>query len=134
MYILGINAYHADASACIYHNDVLIAASEEERFRRIKHWAGFPTAAISFCLKEAGITIQEVDYIAISRDPKANFLKKVFTAFKNRLSFANIINRAKNIKKAANLWIGHMTTIIAKTDNHKKPASIRDQSGWCMRK
>lgn len=103
MYILGINAYHADASACIYHNDVLIAASEEERFRRIKHWAGFPTAAISFCLKEAGITIQEVDYIAISRDPKANFLKKVFTAFKNRLSFSNIINRAKNLKKAANL-------------------------------
>jgi carbamoyltransferase len=103
MYILGINAYHADASACIYHNDVLIAASEEERFRRIKHWAGFPTAAISFCLQEAGISIQEVDYIAISRDPKANFGKKVLTAFKNRLSFSNIINRAKNLKKAANI-------------------------------
>ena len=103
MYILGINAYHADASACIYHDDELIAASEEERFRRIKHWAGFPTSAIQFCLNEAKIDIQQVDYIAISRDPKANFGKKVLTALKNRLSLGNIINRAKNLKKAANI-------------------------------
>lgn len=103
MYILGINAYHADASACIYHNDQLIAAAEEERFRRIKHWAGFPTIAIEFCLKEAGITISEVDYIGISRDPKANFSKKVFTALKNRLSVSNMLNRAKNLKKAASI-------------------------------
>lgn len=103
MYILGINAYHADASACIYHDDELIAATEEERFRRIKHWAGFPTEAIQFCLKEAGIDIQQVDYIAISRDPKANFGKKVFTALKNRLSIGNMINRAKNLKKAASI-------------------------------
>ena len=103
MYILGINAYHADASACIYHDDELIAASEEERFRRIKHWAGFPTEAIQFCLNEAKINIQQVDYIAISRDPKANFGKKVLTALKNRLSLGNIINRAKNLKKAANI-------------------------------
>jgi carbamoyltransferase len=103
MYILGINAYHADASACIYHNGELIAAAEEERFRRIKHWAGFPTIAIEFCLKEAGISISDVDYIGISRDPKANFGKKVFTAIKNRLSVSNMLNRAKNLKKAANI-------------------------------
>ncbi|MFC5283184.1 carbamoyltransferase [Pedobacter alpinus] len=103
MYILGINAYHADASACIYHNDQLIAAAEEERFRRIKHWAGFPTIAIEFCLKEAGISISDVDYIGISRDPKANFSKKVFTALKNRLSMSNMLNRAKNLKKAASI-------------------------------
>ncbi|WP_017260236.1 carbamoyltransferase family protein [Pedobacter arcticus] len=103
MYILGINAYHADASACIYHNDQLIAAAEEERFRRIKHWAGFPTIAIEFCLKEAGISISDVDYIGISRDPKANLGKKVFTALKNRLSLSNMLNRAKNLKKAASI-------------------------------
>ncbi len=103
MYILGINAYHADASACIYHNGELIAAAEEERFRRIKHWAGFPTIAIKFCLKEAGISISEVDYIGISRDPKANFGKKVFSAIKNRLSVSNMLNRAKNLKKAASI-------------------------------
>ncbi|RYD78637.1 MAG: carbamoyltransferase [Sphingobacteriales bacterium] len=103
MYILGINAYHGDSSACIYKDGKIIAATEEERFRRIKHWAGFPTQAIEFCLKEAGISIQEVDYIAISRDPKANFLKKVGTAIKNKLSIANIISRAKNLKKAASI-------------------------------
>lgn len=103
MYILGINAYHGDASACIYHNSQLIAASEEERFRRVKHWAGFPTEAIDFCLKEAGISITEVDYIALSRNPKANFGKKVFTALKNRLSLGNMINRVKNLKKASSI-------------------------------
>jgi len=103
MYILGINAYHADASACIYHNGELIAASEEERFRRIKHWAGFPTEAIDFCLREAGVTIQDIDYIGISRDPKANLGKKIFTALKNRLSLGNMLNRVKNLKKAAGI-------------------------------
>ncbi|RBQ09992.1 carbamoyltransferase family protein [Pedobacter miscanthi] len=100
MYILGLNAYHGDSSACIYKDGEIIAASEEERFRRIKHWAGFPSKAIEFCLTEAGITINEVDYIAVSRDPKANFSKKVLTALKNRLSLKNMINRAQNLKKA----------------------------------
>lgn len=129
MYILGINAYHADASACIYRDDELIAASEEERFRRIKHWAGFPTEAIQFCLKEAGITIQQVDFIAISRDPKANFGKKVFTALKNRLSIGNMINRAKNLQKAAsiedeictffNLEKGELKAKIINVEHHR---------------
>lgn len=100
MYILGINAYHGDSSACIYKDGEIIAASEEERFRRIKHWAGFPSMAIQFCLNEAGITINELDYIAVSRDPRANFLRKIFTALKNRLSLKNMINRAQNLKKA----------------------------------
>ncbi|RZL54792.1 MAG: carbamoyltransferase, partial [Pedobacter sp.] len=77
MYILGLNAYHGDSSACIYRDGTIIAASEEERFRRIKHWAGFPSMSIEFCLNEAGITILDVDYIAVSRDPKANFFKKI---------------------------------------------------------
>jgi len=100
MYILGLNAHHGDSSACIYKDGEIIAASEEERFRRIKHWAGFPSMAIQFCLNEAGITINELDYIAVSRDPKANFLRKIFTALKNRLSLKNMINRAHNLKKA----------------------------------
>lgn len=103
MYILGINAYHGDSSACIYQNGTLIAAAEEERFRRIKHWAGFPSQAIQFCLDEAGIDITDVDHIAISRDPKANFSQKIFTALKNRLSINNMINRVKNLKKAASI-------------------------------
>ena len=46
--VLGLNAYHADSSAAIFLDGVLLAATEEERFRRIKHWAGFPSEAIKF--------------------------------------------------------------------------------------
>jgi len=103
MYILGINAYHGDSAACIYKNGEIIAASEEERFRRIKHWAGFPSMAIQFCLDEAGINIRDVDHIAISRDPRANFGKKIFTAVKNRLSIKNIADRMRNLQKAKSI-------------------------------
>jgi carbamoyltransferase len=120
MYILGLNAYHGDSSACIYKDGILIAATEEERFRRIKHWAGFPTKSIEFCLKEASISIQDVDYIAISRDPKANFQKKVFSAIKNKLSVSNIINRVKNLKKASSIeeeFILHFGAVKAQIIN-----------------
>ncbi|MFC4211305.1 carbamoyltransferase [Pedobacter lithocola] len=103
MYILGINAFHGDSAACIYKDGTLIAATEEERFRRIKHWAGFPSMSIQFCLNEAGIDIRDVDHIAISRNPKANFTKKVFTALKNRLSIKNINDRLQNLKKAKSI-------------------------------
>jgi carbamoyltransferase len=103
MYILGLNAYHGDSAACIYKDNVLIAASEEERFRRIKHWAGFPSMAIEFCLEEAGISIEELDFIAIAKDPYANFHLKVLSAIKNRLDFRNIRHRLTHAKKASNL-------------------------------
>ena len=53
MYILGINAYHGDSSAGLICNEKLRSAVEVERFRRIKHWAGFPSEAIRWCLQEA---------------------------------------------------------------------------------
>jgi carbamoyltransferase len=77
MIILGINAYHADSSAAIFVNGQLVAAIEEERFKRVKHWAGFPQLAIEFCLKEAGISYEQVDHFCIGRDPKAKFFKKI---------------------------------------------------------
>ena len=54
-YVLGINAYHGDVSAALLRDGQLVAAVEEERFRRIKHWAGFPTLAIQSVLEMAGI-------------------------------------------------------------------------------
>ncbi|GIK62068.1 MAG: hypothetical protein BroJett017_29580 [Ignavibacteriota bacterium] len=63
MYILGLNAYHGDSSACLIKDGKIINAIEEERIRRIKHWAGFPSESIKFCLKDAGITISDVDHI-----------------------------------------------------------------------
>jgi len=77
MIILGINAYHGDASAAIVVDGKLVAAAEEERFNRIKHSAGFPVKAIEYCLKEASATLKDVDYIAISRKPSANLHRKI---------------------------------------------------------
>jgi len=99
MYILGINAYHGDSSACILKDGKMIAATEEERFRRIKHWAGFPTEAIKFCLREAAIEIEEVDYVTISRNPSANLHKKVLHSIKNLVSAKAIKDRLANRKK-----------------------------------
>ena len=103
MIILGLNAFHGDSSACIYKNGVLIAATEEERIRRQKHWAGLPTESIKFCLKEAGITLRDVDYITISRDPKAKIGEKIRYALSNALSLRTIQSRAKNSMKISNL-------------------------------
>ena len=95
-FILGINAFHGDAAACILRDGTLVAAAEEERFRRIKHWAGFPSEAIRYCLAEAGVTIDQVDHIAINRNPSANLLKKALFAFSKRPSLEAVSDRLKN--------------------------------------
>ena len=82
MYILGINAYHGDAAAAIIRDGQLIAAVEEERFNRIKHCAGFPARSIEYCLQAAGIAIEDVEHIGISRNPSANLHKKVLAVAK----------------------------------------------------
>jgi carbamoyltransferase len=99
MYILGINAYHGDSSACLLKDGVVMCATEEERFRRIKHWAGFPSEAIKFCLEDEGISIEQVDYITISRDPKANFYKKIIHSLKYSINLSTIWDRLMNSKK-----------------------------------
>ena len=104
MFILGINAYHADASAAIFKDGELIAATEEERFRRVKHWAGFPSQAIEFCLKEAGIRLEEVDHIAIGRDPYAKFAKKILFLLQHPGGGWNAVSdRIRNSRKVASL-------------------------------
>ena len=82
MYILGINAYHGNASAAIIADGRLVAAVEEERFNRVKYAAGFPSAAIRYCLDAAGITLSEVDHIAIPRNPWARLGTKLLYAMR----------------------------------------------------
>lgn len=97
MIILGLNTHHADSSAAIFVNGKLIAATEEERFTRIKHWAGFPAQAIQFCLNEANTTLEAVDYITIGRDASAKMGKKVLFALKNIKTGKSLIqNRWEN--------------------------------------
>jgi len=94
--ILGLNAYHADSSAAIIKNGQLIAAVEEERFNRIKHWSGFPTEAIKYCLSACGITAKDIDYVAVNRNPRANLLKKVSYVLTKRPSISSLKDRLKN--------------------------------------
>src|SRR5271154_4927247 len=77
MIILGINAYHANASAAIVADGQLLAAVEEERLNRVKYAAGLPALAIQYCLDQAGVKLTEVDHIAIPRDPRARLGTKL---------------------------------------------------------
>jgi carbamoyltransferase len=80
MYILGINAYHGDAAAAIIKDGKILAAVEEERFNRRKHCAGFPALSVQYCLEQAGVEIEEIDHVGISRNPSANLHKKILFA------------------------------------------------------
>jgi len=124
MYILGINAFHGDSSACIFKDAELIAAIEEERIRRVKHWAGFPSRSIELCLDICGIDISQVDHITISRDPSINIYQKIIYIFKNRISFKNLKDRLANrreissIKEKISISIGvDISTIKAHIHN-----------------
>jgi len=96
MNILGINAYHGNASAAILCDGKLVAAVEEERFNRVKYAAGFPAAAIRYCLQTAGITAAEIDHVAVPRNPYARLGTKLLYALRMP-SFAR--ERAKVLAK-----------------------------------
>jgi carbamoyltransferase len=96
MNILGINAYHGNASAAIVSDGRLVAAVEEERFNRVKYAAGFPVQAIRYCLKEAGVTLREIDHVAVPRNPYARLGTKLYYALQMP-SFAR--DRAKVLRK-----------------------------------
>jgi carbamoyltransferase len=103
MNILGINAYHGDASACVVIDGELVAAAEEERFRRIKHWAGFPGQAIQYCLREANLKVGEIEHIAVNRNPKANLFRKALFAFRRQPSFHLIRDRLENASRVKDI-------------------------------
>src|SRR5437868_3981497 len=101
MTILGLNAYHGDSAACLFVDGKLIAAAEEERFRRIKHWAGLPTEAIDYCLREGGLTISEIDHIAVNRKPGVNNLRRFMFVLRHRPDPRLMWQKVRNIRKAA---------------------------------
>ncbi len=82
MNILGINAYHGNASAAIVCDGRLVAAVEEERFNRVKYAAGFPAQAIRYCLREAGLELEDIDRVAVPRNPYARLGTKLFYAMR----------------------------------------------------
>ena len=101
--ILGINAYHGDSSASLVIDGRLVAAVEEERFTRVKHWAGFPAESIRYCLAVGGITAQDLDHVAVSYNPKANLNRKLLFTLQQRPSLASLLDRFGKQKKALGL-------------------------------
>ena len=101
--ILGINAYHGDASAALVVDGRLVAAVEEERFNRIKHWAGFPAESIRWCLKEGGVRAEDLDHVAISFNPRANFGRRLAFVAMQRPSFSAIADRLRRQGKTLGL-------------------------------
>jgi carbamoyltransferase len=103
MNILGINAYHGDVSAVLVRDGELLAAVEEERFRRIKHVAGFPTEAIHACLEMGGVRPADVDHVAVSRNPKAHLWRKGLFALRNRPAGGMLRDRASNYRRVGSI-------------------------------
>ena len=93
---MGLNAFHGDSSACIIRDGLLEAAVEEERFRRIKHWAGFPSMSIEYCLRHLNIKLRDIDYVAINQAPNANLWQKFRFSAKRATHLATIIDRLKD--------------------------------------
>jgi carbamoyltransferase len=101
--ILGLNAYHADSAACLVVDGKLVAAAEEERFRRIKHWAGFPTRAIEYCLRAAHLRLTDVTCVAQNTDPRANLTRKFRYALLRRPDSDLLLDRLRKAKQRLSL-------------------------------
>ena len=96
MIILGINAFHSDSSAALVQDGRLVAAAEEERFRRVKHWAGFPSQSIAYCLSEAGLRLVDVDHVAVNQDDRAQRLRKIAYLAAHPPKIGLVLSRLKN--------------------------------------
>ncbi len=98
MYILGINAFHADSSATLIKDGNVLCAIEEERFTRKKHWAGLPLESISFCLNSENIDMKDISAICIGRDPKAKIFNKIKYTLTNPHAAYNMLKQRLNNK------------------------------------
>jgi len=123
MIILGLNAYHGDASAAIVVDGKLMAAAEEERFSRLKHAAGFPYQAVRYCLETVGIKASDISHIAVSRNPKAHLHRKLFHSLK-RKKWSQLFDRFMSTKK---IW--NIVAEVAKAVD-TDPKSIKAKVHW----
>ena len=97
--ILGLNAYHADSAACIVIDGRLAVCAEEERFRRVKHWAGFPTESVRYCLSATGVDIKQRIHVAINSDPKANLGRKMIYTLLHPPGFSMLADKCQVRRK-----------------------------------
>jgi carbamoyltransferase len=98
--VLGINAWHGDSAAAIVRDGRLIAAVEEERFNRVKHWAGLPVESMKFCLREADLKFSDLEHVAINLNPRVHNFRRLWHLLKHRPDFGLILERLKKRGKA----------------------------------
>mgnify|MGYP001468331594 CR=1 FL=1 len=115
MYILGINAFHADSSAALLIDGEVVCATEEERFTRQKHWAGLPIKSIEFCLSSRDLNMTDISCLCVGRDPKAKFF--------NKLKYM-----AKNIKPAISMLKQRFAN---RSDLNSLGDNIKNHFGFC---
>ena len=96
--VLGLNAYHGDSSACLVVDGEVVAAAEEERFNRIKHWSGFPSEAIRWVLDDVGVAPGDIDHVAVNRDPRVNVGRKIAYTLRHRVSPRIVVDRLRNAR------------------------------------
>jgi len=102
--LLGLSVYHADSSAAAVEGGRFVAGVEEERFRRVKHWAGFPERALRWCASEvAGEELASIEAVAVARDPRAYLGRKLVLALTNPRSLRRAAGRAQNLRQVAAL-------------------------------
>src|SRR5215831_15681476 len=117
MLILGLNMFHADASAAIVQDGEVLFAVAEERLNRIKHYAGFPSLAIKACLDFVGAKISDVDHVAIGQDSDANLIQKVQYALANPAKLLNLIGlrQRKQPMRDLRTLLGNALSVDPKT-------------------
>lgn len=103
MKLLGVSAYHADAAAAAVENGRFVAGVEEERFRRIKHWAGYPERALRWCLEELGGDAAAIEAVAVARQPRAYAARKAWLALTHPRSLGRAAGRVRNLASVAAL-------------------------------
>ena len=108
MYILGISSYYHDSAAALLKDGKIVAAAEEERFTRIKHDNSFPSKAIDFCLKNAGISKIDLEYVAYYEKPLLKF-ERILETFVATWPFS-----LKPFIKAIQEWLGEKIKVEQK--------------------
>ena len=104
MNIIGLNIFHADTSACLIKDNEIVAAVEEERFVRIKHYSGFPKKSIEYCLEKGNLKLSDIDYVCVNFNVNYNFFRKSNFFLKNFLNInffprLSAITKRQDIKK-----------------------------------
>ena len=117
--ILGLNAYHGDAAAALVVDGQLVAAAEEERFNRVKHCAGFPTLAAAWCLEDAGLAPEDLDHVAIGRDPRANFGAKLRRTLRHAPKLGYLRARLENAARVRDVRGALAEALTVETDSFR---------------